>query len=373
MKEILVRVNQNLLFLVLTCIILYFGKPVLVPIMLGTLLAMLMAPVCRKLDEKGASRAFSSAVCIIILLLSLCVIAWIISSQIASFMEDINQIQAKAKELLHQVQSFIEAKVKIPREEQKDIAKEQVQNGGAAQGIAGSIFSGLTSTLTTIVLMLVYTFLFLYSKEKFEAFFVRIYHEEDTEKVKTIVGKISMVGQKYLTGRVMSILILWTLYSIALLIIGLKNAIILGGIAALLTIVPYVGTALGGFFPFMVALTTGESPNSPFMVIIAIVVIQTIDNYFIEPNVVGGEVNLSALASIFSIIIGAAVWGVAGMILFIPMVAILKIIFDHVESLKPIGYIIGDSNGNGDGNNLFTKVKEKLFGKQEDNESKSAG
>jgi predicted PurR-regulated permease PerM len=373
MKEIVLRVNQNLLFLLLTGLVLYFGKPVLVPIMLGALLAMLMTPVCQKLEDKGFNRATSSAVSIIILLIFLSLIFWIILSQVASFMEDINQIQAKGKELLREVQIFIEAKVNIPRQEQEDIAKEQVQNGGPAEGFAGSILSGFTSTLTTMVLMLVYTFLFLYNKEKFEAFFVRIYHEEDTEKVKNIVGKISMVGQRYLTGRVTSILILSTLYSIALLIIGLDNAIILGGIAALLTIVPYIGTTIGGLFPFLVALTTRDSPNPALMVIIAIVAIQTIDNYFIEPNVVGGEVNLSALASIFSIIAGGAIWGVAGMILFIPMVAILKIIFDHVESLKPIGYIIGDSNGNGDRKHIFLRVKDKLFGKTGDPDSQQSG
>lgn len=372
MKEIILRVNQNLLFLLLTGIVLYFGKPVLVPIMLGMLLAMLMAPVCQKLEVKGFNRASSAAVCIVILVISLSLIFWIILSQVASFMEDINQIQAKGKELLRELQIFIEAKVKIPRKEQEDIAKEQVQNGAPAAGIATSILTGFTSTLTTMVLMLVYTFLFLYNKEKFESFFVRIYHEEDTEKVKNIVGKISMVGQRYLTGRVMSILILSTLYSIALLIIGLDNAIILGGLAALLTVVPYVGTTLGGLFPFLVALTTRDS-HTAFMVVIAIVAIQTIDNYFIEPNVVGGEVNLSALASIFSIIAGGAIWGVAGMILFIPMVAILKIIFDHVESLKPIGYIIGDSNGNSDRKPIFLRVKEKLFKKEESNEPPPPG
>ena len=165
MKEIILRVNQNLLFLLLTGLVLYFGKPVLVPIMLGALLAMLMAPVCQRIEEKGFSRAFSGAVCIFILLISLSLMLWVVLSQVASFMEDINQIQAKGKELLRELQIFIEAKVKIPRQEQEDIAKEQVQNGGASHGLVGSIVSGFTSTLTTMVLMLVYTFLFLYNKE----------------------------------------------------------------------------------------------------------------------------------------------------------------------------------------------------------------
>jgi len=370
MKELLLRINQNLFFFVLAVAVLYFGKPVLVPLMLGALLAMLMAPVCQRLDNFGLSRALSSTICIVILLIAFAIIFWIILNQVNSFMEDINQIQAKAKEMLGNLQRIIEDKLSIPKKEQDVIAKEQVENGNGGNGsFAGSILNGFTSVLTTIVLMLVYTFLFIHGKERYETFIVRIFHEEDTEKVKTIVGKISLVGQKYLTGRVTSILILTTLYSIALLIIGLDNAIILGGVAALLTIVPYIGTTLGGMFPFLVALITRDTFQPALMVAVSIVVIQTIDNYFIEPNVVGGEVNLSAFASIFSIIVGGVIWGIAGMILFIPMVGILKIIFDHIESLKPLGYIIGD-NGDKDRKHIFVRVKEKLLGKKEDPESK---
>lgn len=344
MKEILERINQNLLFIILIAVVLWFGKPFLVPLMLGALLAMLMAPVCRSLDERGFPRAASGAVCIFILLIAIAGMLAVIIAQIASFAENMTQLQNKAKDLFSEVQNFIEQQLLIKKEKQDVIVQDQVQNGSATGGMAAYILTSFTSTITTLVLMLVYTFLFLYGKEKFETFFVRLYHNEDTDKVKTIVGKISMVGQKYLAGRAMSITILATLYSIALLIIGVENAILLGGIAALLTIIPYVGSTVGGMFPFVMALITEDSFHPAFMVAASIILIQTIDNYFIEPNVVGGEVNLSAFASILSIIAGGLIWGVAGMILFIPMVGILKIVFDHVEPLKPLGYIIGDGN-----------------------------
>jgi predicted PurR-regulated permease PerM len=364
MNDILSRVNQHLLFFVLIVVTLYFGKPILVPLMLGALLAMLMAPVCQSLDDKGLPRALSTALCILILALAIAAIFSIIIAQINSFMEDIAMIKIKTKSLLWEVQSFIEEKFNIPKKDQETIAKEQVQGEEQREsGLAGSILTSFTATLGTMVLMLVYTFLFLYNKEKYETFFVRMFHAEDPEKVKTIVGKVAMVGQKYLTGRAMSVIILTTLYSIALFMIGLDNAVILAGIAALLTIIPYVGTTIGGFFPFVVALTTEPTIHPALMVAGAIILIQTIDNYFIEPNVVGGEVNLSAFASIISIIIGGIIWGVAGMILFLPIMGILKIIFDHVESLKPLGYIIGDS-GDRDRKNLFVRIKEKFQKKE---------
>lgn len=361
MKEILLRTNQNLLFAVLITVILYFGKVLLVPMVFGALLAMLMAPVCRSLDEKGLNRGLSTAICILILLFSILAILAIIVAQIASFTEDISQLKIKTDDLLYQVQGFIEKTFNIPKQEQVDMAKEQVKNGQQnGGGLAGQILTGITSTIATLVLMLVYCFLFLYNKEKYETFFVKLFHEEDTDKVKNVVAKIAQVGQKYLTGRAMSVLILTTLYSIALLIIGLENAILLAGIAALLTIIPYVGSTLGGFFPFLMALITEDSFHPALMVALAIFIIQTIDNYFIEPNVVGGEVNLSALASILSIIMGGLIWGIPGMILFLPMVGIFKIVFDHVEGLKPLGYVIGDNNGHESSSRIRQWIREKL-------------
>jgi predicted PurR-regulated permease PerM len=360
MKQILERVNQNLLFTILLAVILWFGKPVLVPILLGALMAMLMAPVCRSLDEKGFSRALSSTLCILILLVAIIGILYIIIAQINSFMDNITLLERKGKELLHQLQIFVENHFKIDRKRQEVIVEEQVQGGeGTGGGFTGMLISSFTSTMVTVVLMLVYTFLFLYSKEKYETFFVRLYHDEDTDKVKNIVGKISLVGQKYLAGRAMSVIILATLYSIALLLIGVENAILLAGIAALLTIIPYVGSTVGGMFPFVMALITEETFTPALLVAGSIMLIQTIDNYFIEPNVVGGEVNLSALASIMSIIIGGVIWGIAGMILFIPMVGIMKIVFDHVDSLKPLGFVIGDGNER-QPSKIKTFIKERL-------------
>lgn len=338
----------------------FFGKPLLVPILLGALLAMLMAPVCRRLDTYGLHRAVSCALCVFMLLVVIAGILTLIVAEIKTFTEDIALLQYKTKLTLYHIQNFIEAKLNIAPEQQVSFAKEQVSNSSGQTGtLAGRILAGFTSTIATMVLMLVYTFLFLYSKEKYENFFVRLYHEEDTDKIRNVVDKISLVSQKYLTGRAISVMILTVLYSIALLIIGLKNAVLLAGIAALLTIIPYVGSTVGGMFPFVMAIITEDTIQPALLVALSIFMIQTIDNYFIEPNVVGGEVNLSAFASILSIIAGGILWGVAGMILFIPIIGIFKIICDHVEGLKPIAYVIGDAHDKKP-SRLVTWIRERI-------------
>ncbi len=363
MKDILQRVNLYLLAAILLTVVLYFGKPIVVPLTFAIFFSMLMAPVCRWLDKKKFPRALSCLCCVLILLFGVLTILGVAGAQVAVFAKDIPQIEAKASELVTSLHEFVEDRFNVSYEEQKEFARKQIQTlGKSTGGFISSFFAGMASTIASLILTLVFTFLFLFNKEKYDDFFVWLYHEEDPKKVKTVVNKISTVAQKYLTGRAMSIVILWILYSIGLLIVGVNNAILLAGIAALLTVVPYVGSTLGGLFPFMMALVTEDSINPALAVVGVIVFIQAMDNYFIEPNIVGGEVNLSALASILSIICGGMIWGVAGMILFIPLVGIAKIVCDNVESLKPYGYLIGDPDG--DKPNFIKEWIGKLFGKK---------
>lgn len=346
MKEIFHRLNQYLFFIILLIVVLHFGRAFLIPIFFAALLAMLMAPVCRKFDGWGFHRALSSLGCILILVAVIAGVAFVISTQISTFAENMSQIQAKGTELLEKAQAYIEEQVGMSPKEQEEMVKEQAEKSSQkpGPGMPAKILGGITSALTGLVLSLVITFLMLYNKEQFETFFLKLYDDEDTSKVKSVVGQISEVSQKYLTGRAMSVLIIATLYSIGLLIVGIKNAVLLAGIAALLTVIPYVGTVLGGLFPVFMALLT-EDTQTALWAAVVMIVIQTIDNYFIEPNVVGGEVNLNALWSILSILAGGMIWGVAGMILFLPLFGIIKIIFDHVEPLKPLGYVLGEPGG----------------------------
>ena len=139
------------------------------------------------------------------------------------------------------------------------------------------------------------------------------------------------------------------------MVIGVQNALLLSAIAALVNIIPYIGPILAGVFPLVMALTGSDSFTPAIWVVISFSIIQGIDNYFITPYTLGGEVRLSALATILAIISGGFVWGVAGMILFIPMLSIAKIVFDHIPSLKPYGFLIGDP-----GESPTTKFKKWL-------------
>jgi predicted PurR-regulated permease PerM len=347
MKEIFNRINQYLFFAVLIVIVLFFGKTILIPLAFGALLAMLMAPLCRRFDKK-LPRGLSSFICVFIIALVIAGILTVIGGQIASFSKDFPKMKEKAQSFREDAQKMIEEKLGLPPEKQEQMAKEQAK-ASTSQSKKGSpvgrILKGITSTIGGLVLTLVFTFLMIYNKEHFEEFFIKLYARHDKGEVKKVVGEIATVAQKYLTGRALSILINATLYAIGLSIVGIKNAVLLAAVAALMTLIPYVGTVLGGLFPVAMALVTEDSMQPALYAAGVLFLIQTIDNYFIEPNIVGGEVNLGALTTIVVLIAGGLIWGPAGMILFLPLTGIVKIVCDHVEPLHPIGHLLGEPGG----------------------------
>lgn len=364
-KDPLYKTNQFLLFTILVVIVLYYGSTFLIPIVFGALLAMLMAPVCRKLDHRGWRRAASVSASVLILMVALLSMLAIIVAQISSFRQDLPQIQDKLGELIADIQSFIYRKISIPPDEQTAMVKEQVQQFGKSAGdFIGKILESVTAVIGAIALTLVYTFLFLYNKEKWENFFLKLNKDEDPKKITEVISKIAHVSQQYLSGRAKSMLILAILYAIGLLIIGIKNALLLAAIASLLTIIPYIGPFLGGLIPVTMALFTEDTFEPALWVTALLFVVQAIDNYFVEPNVLGGEVHLSPLATIMIIVAGGLIWGVAGMILFIPMLSIAKIIFDHVEQLRPYGYVLGDQSKTDPSKKVTAWVKKLFSGKR---------
>jgi len=363
MKELFFRGNQYLFFLILTVVVLYFGRPIVVPFVFAALLAMLMKPLANRMEKHGIKRVYTTIISVFIILLALLFFVGVIAGQVVSFSRNLEKIEAKAKEFRKQAQSYIESKYSVPAQQQEKIVKEQAkQTASSGASVIGKILTGLTSLVAGIVLTLVYTFLLLFNRERFRKFLVLLYSDKNRDAVADVIRQISNVSQKYLTGRALSILIIAGLYAVGLSIIGLENALLLAGAAAVLTLIPYVGTILGGIFPVLMALVTADMQTA-LAAGVVLFVIQTLDNYFIEPNVVGGEVNLSALTSIIVILAGGLLWGVAGMVLFIPIFAIIKIICDHVEPLKPIGVLLGEEKEKGKPSPVKEWIKHKIFRK----------
>ncbi|NJO68464.1 MAG: AI-2E family transporter [Bacteroidetes bacterium] len=364
------RVNDVLLFFILFTILLYFGRGILTLFVFSGFLAMLMTPVSNKLEGWGLKRIPSTLLSVLLIIIILSLVMMLISIQIATLLEDLPNIQNRLEEFFTGIQAWIENLFGFSPEQQIIALKEQAKNTITSAGTyLTNMVKGLVTFIASFAMVLVLTFLFILHREKYENFFVLLYKDEKREEAKLVIAKISKIAQQYLAGRAISIIILTIFYTIGLLVLGIKNAFLLSAIAAIVTFIPYVGPIIGGLLPFFMAVVTEDTFGPALGVIVVISLAQIFDNYFIEPYVVGGNVNISPLFTILILIIGGLIWGIAGVILFLPLLGMLKIFFDNVEGLYPYAYLIGDQNDSTPANGMWQKIKGWFSKKDKEEEN----
>jgi len=175
-------------------------------------------------------------------------------------------------------------------------------------------------------------------------FIYKLFKSNSHKVVAEILKETKSLIQSYLVGLLIEAAIVATLNSVALMIIGVPYAILIGVIGAILNIIPYIGGLVAVTIPIVLAYAT-LNPLDAFWVLIAYLIVQFFDNNFLVPKIVASKVEVNALISIIVVLIGGSLWGVAGMFLSIPLTAILKVIFDRIEGLEAFGFLIGDDQG----------------------------
>lgn len=353
----LAKLNKILLFVILISVILYFGRQFFVLISFAGLLAMLMTPLSNKLERRGVSRIFTSVICVLLIVTIFSGVILLLYAQISSIGKELPIILLRYEEIKLEIQAWINDSLGVTTQQLHVNSSNVFRN-------AGSLLSDMVmSTFTfigSVFLVMVFIFLFLMQRNKYENFVVRLYKEDKRVEAKEMVDKISKVAQQYLTGRIIAALIMGILFLIGFLVIGLKNAIILSVVVAIMTIIPYVGALIGGLVPFFISIIDGSIDQSIWVVII-ILLVNVIDHYFIEPYVVGGSVSMSPFFTIFVLILGGLIWGIAGIILFLPLSGILKIIFENVQGLEPYASLIGDQSDSLEHKNIQSKFKSWFY------------
>lgn len=335
----------NLLFLsILVGIVMYFGREILVLITFGALIAMLMIPLADKLEKHHISRIFSSLISVFIIIIVISGVFMLLYSQIISVIHDIPKIKSEFAELIAGMQKWINDQFGVAFGEHVGSLKDHASDAvGKSGGIIADIVTEAFTAIGKILLVLVFIFLFLFQREKYEYFVIMLHQNEKREEAKEVIEKITKISEQYLAGRLIAIFIIIILYIIGFLIIGLKNGVLLAAIAGLVAIIPYLGPLMGGLVPFFMAIING-SYNQAFEVVIIVLIVNAIDHYFIEPYVVGGSVNISPFFTIIVLILGGLFWGLAGIILFLPLLGIIKIICENVEGLQAYAFLIGDKD-----------------------------
>lgn len=346
-----------LLFLVLSYTILKELSFYLVPATFAALLAMLMLPINQYFERHRLPRLLAIVTSLLIILMIIGGVITIVTSQVISFTRDLPTIELQLKNKFDLLQGFIQDISGITVQRQMDFIDQELAQLLSSLGKwGGDILISTGGTLAGFGIMILHFILFLLYRHRIKGFILGLIPKEQHTHAGKVILEITKVTRQYLTGVVMVMFVMSVLNSVGLLVLGIQNAIFFGVLAAILNIIPYIGVWIGAGLPILVALITKESLFYPLGVLVLFMFNQFIDNNFLTPRITGSQVKINALATIGVILIGNMVWGVAGMILFIPLLGIAKIVFDNVDQLKPFGFLIGE-----DETTSGSKLTDKLL------------
>jgi len=353
--------NQTLRVLLLFILVfgvLYFGKAVLIPLTFGAILGMLLLPICHWLQGKGMSNGLA---CILSMLALIAVVGGIITLlqyQLSDLADDLSKIEERVNDLIAGVKAYVKQHFGISHHEQQKIINEQKDGGmEKAAGMVTSLLGSLAGILIDAILVLVYTFLFMFYRGHFKKFILRLFAPDNREETAKVLDDAGKVTQHYLGGLGMMIVMLWVMYGIGFSIAGVNNAIFFAILCGILELVPFAGNITGTSITVLMALAQSGDTRVVAGVLITYGLVQLIQTYLLEPMVVGDRLNINPLFTILIIVVGEAVWGIPGMIVAVPLLGIFKIVCDHVPPLYDYGFLIGPpKEKKGEEGNFVTRL-----------------
>ncbi|GGM72874.1 AI-2E family transporter [Dyadobacter beijingensis] len=337
------KLAASLVALIATVYILYTLRETLIPLAFSILLAILLHPVCAWLELRKVPRIGAILLSILVLFTAIVVLVYVVSVQIGSFAEELPRITEKAEAILDQTLTMGERYLNISRTQQVSEAQKYLINA-LSEGRAFLLNTLVTTTgaISTFVLIPLYIFFFLLYRDFFRMFVHKAIHSVPNEDLNILLKKIYEVIQSYLSGLFLVILIVGVLNSIGLLILGIPHAIFFGFLAGFLILIPYIGILIGSVLPALLSIVTMDSPWYAVGVIGVMSFVQFLEGNFITPNIVGSKVSVNPLAAIVALFLGGQLWGLSGLILALPVTAILKVLFDAIPSLEPYGFLLGE-------------------------------
>jgi predicted PurR-regulated permease PerM len=331
--------DKKLLILFIFFVGIYFGKDFIMPIAIGVVLSALFLPFCKWLQKKGVPRVLAPLLCVLALLLFVAGIILLVGWQVSALVTDAAVLKEKVTAILSQLQQYIYDRGGISKEQQIKILKEQQSS---VSEMITSVTSSFAYILTCFILVLVYIYLLLYYRAHIKNFIIKLSPVNKKAEVQQVVYQAVNVSQQYLLGLSKMIGCLWIMYAIGFSIVGVKNAVFFAILCGLLEIIPFIGNITGTTITILVSQVQGGSSGMLIGIVITYLVVQFIQGWILESIIVGPQVKVNPLFTILALALGELLWGIPGLILAIPLLAMFKIVCDHIESLKPYGYLFGE-------------------------------
>jgi predicted PurR-regulated permease PerM len=319
----------------------HIAQGIIMPIAYATIIAILLNPLVNFLQRRSINRIVAISIAVTLTIVIVLGVFYIISSQLTMFSESWPQLKQKFHTTSTEFVHWISDKLNI-RVSRINAWTRETQNEAINNFAIGDTLADVGGILVVFMLLPVYLFMILYYKPLLLEFIRRLFRDEHQVTVTSVLTSSKSVIQTYLVGLFFELVIVAILNAAGLLLLGIEYAIILGVIGAILNLIPYIGGIIAIALPMVIAFVTKDSLTYPILVFFVYLFIQFVDNNFIVPKIVAARVKINALMSVIVVLIGGALWGISGMFLSIPITAILKVIFDHIESLKAWGFLLGD-------------------------------
>lgn len=319
------------------------GNQIITPLLLAFFISLVLLPVFRFLRAKGFSEVLAVSCSLLLLVVIVVLLGWFFSSQISRLVADFPQIKENVTVHLNALSAWINEKTDFSTERQLQILNEQ---SNKLLNYAGNLLGGAAASLTSIFILVgllpIYIFLILFYKNLLLRFVFLWFPPAQHKKVEDVMRETEIIIKSYLVGLLIQITYITILLGGLLALFGIKHALLIGVIFAMLNLIPYIGALIGNIIGVLLTLSSSQELWPIVTVLVTIAVVQFLDNNILMPRIVGSKVKINALASIVGVIVGGALAGISGMFLSLPVIAVLKIVFDRTEQFKQWGVLFGD-------------------------------
>jgi len=335
-------IGQRITYVLLAVFLVIYGlilaKDFLYPIAFGILLAYLLYPIVNYFEKKSFPRILSILLTILLAIALFGFLAVFVLKRVSLFMDELPLFREKIISHIESLQASLEGEFGIPAERFKNFLISHLFDIGTQ---SEKIFATTTGTIFVIFMQPVYVFLFLYYRTKFAYFILKIVGRQNRAIAVEALREVAQVVTRYMLGVTTVVLILCIFNSMGLLLIGIKYPLLLGVVSALFSFIPYFGNFIGGLIPFSFALLIEDSPVYALRVAIFVYCIHFFENNILSPNIVGNNLRINPFVIILGLIIGASVWGIPGMLVAIPFLAMIKIILKKIPGFQPYVFLLG--------------------------------
>lgn len=338
-----VRRSIELLGLVLVTAILVVGSDIIMPVIMAFFISILLLPIFRFLTRIKLPEIAAIIIPILALGIFIGLIVWFFSAQIALLVDDFPEIKKNVGIHLNSLSQWIGEISDFSTKEQVKFINDKSND---LLGMAGKAASGAAVTLSSVFvfvgLLPIYIYLMLFYKDTLLRFIFMWFHKDHHPRVKEAIHETESIIKNYLIGLLIQVTYMTILLGGILFFLDIKHALLIGIIFAILNLIPYVGALIGNIIGVLLTLTSSTELWPVLTVLIVIAAVQFLDNNILMPRIVGSKVKINALFAILGVIIGGNIAGVSGMFLSMPIIAVLKVIFDRTDAFKQWGVLLGD-------------------------------